>query len=181
MRLYTLLSLVLVSVTLAQQFSSEQSGHNFLSELKPTLSHGAKVLTDNKSPEFQTRLERWTDTGKKTPGAIVVVANEADMIKTVRTSLFRSFILTRLTQALQVGLLLKYKIPFVPAAGGHSPFSTIGKDGVIVDTTDFAVIKVNEHAETFTITPGILIGQVIKELDAKGLIACKFSCRKLFN
>ena len=84
MQFLSFLSLVLLPITLAQDFSSGQKGKPFLFELKASLSRNAEILTNSKSAEFQKRLERWTDTGKQTPGAIIAIASESDIIETVR-------------------------------------------------------------------------------------------------
>jgi hypothetical protein len=84
MRFLSLLLLVTLPAAFAQELlSAGAQGKFFLSELKGRLSKGAKILTDNKSPEFQKRLERWTDTGKQTPGAIVVITDECDITAAV--------------------------------------------------------------------------------------------------
>ena len=55
----------------------------FLSVAKTRLSSEAILLTDASSEEFKQALERWTDLNHKTPGAIVMVATEDDIIETV--------------------------------------------------------------------------------------------------
>jgi predicted Abi (CAAX) family protease len=54
-----------------------------LNTLHGELSANAKVLVDPTNDEFQVALQRWSDTDKKIPGAIVVVASEEDIVKTV--------------------------------------------------------------------------------------------------
>jgi hypothetical protein len=47
------------------------------------LSANAKVLVDPTNDEFTVALQRWSDIEKKVPGAIVMVASEEDVVKTV--------------------------------------------------------------------------------------------------
>ena len=49
------------------------------------MSGEAKILSDASQPEFQESLARWTDVGKKQPGAVVLPAIEDDAVKIVRT------------------------------------------------------------------------------------------------
>lgn len=54
-----------------------------LNTLHGELSANAKVLVDPSNDEFKVTLQRWSDTDKKAPGAIVMVASEEDIVKTV--------------------------------------------------------------------------------------------------
>jgi len=54
-----------------------------ISTIAAELSAGAKILTDSTSEEFKTSIERWTDLDLQVPGAIVVVATENDILKSV--------------------------------------------------------------------------------------------------
>jgi hypothetical protein len=56
---------------------------DLLSTLHGELSANAKVLVDPTNDEFKVALQRWSDTDKKIPGAIVMVASEEDIVKTV--------------------------------------------------------------------------------------------------
>ena len=85
----------------------------------------------------------------------------------LRTSTLCALVLIDSTQ---VKLALKHGVPFVPAAGGHSPYSTIGRDGIVVDTTNYSVIKIDDKTQQVTITPGVVNGQLIKALDEQKLV-----------
>ena len=65
----------------------DQTGKMAVSELLNTLhgelSASAKVLVDSNKDEFKVALQRRSDTDKKVPGAIVIVASEEDIVKTV--------------------------------------------------------------------------------------------------
>jgi hypothetical protein len=54
-----------------------------LKTLHGELSANAKVLVDPTNDEFTVALQRWSDIEKKVPGAIVMVASEEDVVKTV--------------------------------------------------------------------------------------------------
>jgi hypothetical protein len=54
-----------------------------LNTLHGELSANAKVLVDPTNDEFKVALQRWSDTDKKVPGAIVLVASEEDIVKIV--------------------------------------------------------------------------------------------------
>jgi hypothetical protein len=54
-----------------------------LNTLHGELSANAKILVDPTNDDFKIALQRWSDTDKKVPGAIVMVASEEDIVKTV--------------------------------------------------------------------------------------------------
>jgi len=56
---------------------------SLIAELGAKLSLNAKILT-GEGEAWGVLMERWTDIGKETPGAIVSVATEADVLETVR-------------------------------------------------------------------------------------------------
>ncbi|KAJ7310084.1 hypothetical protein DFH08DRAFT_718931, partial [Mycena albidolilacea] len=84
-----------------------------LSSLTSRLSPGGRILQDAQSPDFTASLARWSNYGEKTPFAIVQPASEDDVrvVHIVRESVEGSVLL-------------------VSASGGHSPWSTIGGDGM---------------------------------------------------
>jgi hypothetical protein len=59
---------------------------SLVQSLTAKLSPTSTVLTDPASTEFKAALERWTELDLKTPGAIVVVSSEEDIIQTVSFS-----------------------------------------------------------------------------------------------
>ena len=59
----------------------------FVGILTAELSPTATVLADPTTEEFKTALERWTELELKTPGAIVIVSTEEDVVQTVRKAL----------------------------------------------------------------------------------------------
>lgn len=64
----------------------------FFESLTAKLSSAASVLTNAGSDEFKAALERWTELDFKTPGAIVLVASEEDIIQTVSFSIQRIYL-----------------------------------------------------------------------------------------
>ncbi|KAK7053058.1 hypothetical protein VNI00_004379 [Paramarasmius palmivorus] len=110
----------------------------FVSELTGLLSPGAKVLTDSSTEEFQGLLGRWSDIDKQTPGAIVLVATEEDVVQTVK-------------------LAVNSEVPFVPKSGGHSYWSTIGQAGIIIDLSLFKGVEVDKDSSTVTVKGGTLV------------------------
>ena len=54
-------------------------------------------------------------------------------------------------------------------SGGHSPWSSIGQEGVVVDLTKIQKITINKSNETVTITGSVLSKQVSVALAAEGL------------
>lgn len=51
--------------------------------LTAKLPPAASVLTDPASDEFKAALERWTELDLETPGAVVLVSSEEDIVQTV--------------------------------------------------------------------------------------------------
>ncbi|KAJ7697273.1 hypothetical protein B0H14DRAFT_2418268, partial [Mycena olivaceomarginata] len=84
-----------------------------LSSLASRLSPDVRILQDAQSPDCTASLARGSNYGVKMPFAIVQPASEDDIrvVHIVRES-------------------AKASVPFVSASGGHSPWSTIGEDGI---------------------------------------------------
>lgn len=57
-------------------------------------------------------------------------------------------------EALQAG------VPFVPTIGGHSPWSTIDKKGIIIDLRKFKEIEPNEQNHTVIVRGGVLMKEL---------------------
>jgi hypothetical protein len=51
--------------------------------LTAKLTAAGSILTDPASNEFKAALERWTELDLETPGAIVLVSSEEDIVQTV--------------------------------------------------------------------------------------------------
>lgn len=113
----------------------------FLSELGNSLSPDSKVITDHDSSDFVASMERWSNYNLKVPSAIIQPANEQDIVLVVQA-------------------LLKASIPFVPASGGHSPFSTIGQGGVVVELNRYKGVEVDASRNLATVKGGTLMKEL---------------------
>ncbi|KAH7407901.1 hypothetical protein BKA64DRAFT_721649 [Cadophora sp. MPI-SDFR-AT-0126] len=122
----------------------------FLTAIKAQLSKEARLLSDPNAEEFKSALARWTDRDWKTPSAIVVVAEEEDIVKTVQ-------------------LASKHNVPFVPKSGGHSAWSTIGQEGIIIDLSSFNKVTIDKSTERVTIQSGVVNKQLIGALHENDL------------
>ncbi|KAI0835703.1 FAD-binding domain-containing protein [Hypoxylon sp. FL0890] len=105
---------------------------SFISLLTSKLSSSSKVLQDATSTDFAASMARWSNVDVKTPFAIVQPASQEDVVVTVR-------------EALKAG------IPFVPASGGHSPWSTIGTDGIVIDLALCKGVEVDPQKNLVTV------------------------------
>ncbi|ROW01494.1 hypothetical protein VSDG_02063 [Cytospora chrysosperma] len=114
---------------------------NILSELSNTLSSGSRILSDQKSPDFVSSLQRWSDYGLQVPSAIIQPASEQDIVLTVQT-------------------LLKASIPFVLATGGNSRYSTIDQHGVVLDLGRYKGVDVDAAKNLATVKGGTLMKEL---------------------
>lgn len=87
---------------------------DFITCLAGKLSTGARLLMSPGTPDFKASMERWSNIDVQVPFTIIQPAEESDIVATVQGA-------------------VKAGIPFVPASGGHSPWSAIGQEGIIVD------------------------------------------------
>lgn len=74
------------------QFFSGSKMDTFISDLRPQLSEGSRILTPSDA-DFSAANERWTDIDRKTPAVIVQPACEDDIVVLVgqpRTVAFTS-------------------------------------------------------------------------------------------
>ncbi|RDW83797.1 FAD-binding oxidoreductase [Aspergillus mulundensis] len=123
---------------------------SLLPSLRDLVSSDCQILQDPHDPEFQDRLERWSNINLQTPGAIVLPRSEEDCVRTVQWTLASS-------------------VPFVPKSGGHSRWSTIGQEGIIIDLSLYADIHVNPGNSTATLIGGVLNKEVAVRLAESGL------------
>ena len=75
----------------------------------------------------------------------------------------------------QVQLALKHDIPFVSKSGGHSAWSTIGQEGIIIDLSNYNKVKIDKSTKTVTIQSGIVNKQLIGALYEHNLFLRTFS------
>jgi hypothetical protein len=68
----------------------------------------------------------------------------------------------------QVRWAHKFSVPFVTKSGGHSQWSTIGEDGIIIDLSNYAGIDVDTVAKTATLKGSVLSKDVAVALATLG-------------
>ncbi|KAL5345640.1 hypothetical protein ACLOAV_009394 [Pseudogymnoascus australis] len=124
---------------------------NVVTDLTLKLSSKAKIVTEQ-GEDWNALFERWSDLGKQTPAAIVSVATEADVQETVK-------------------VCLAHGVKFVPKAGGHSLWSTIGAEGIVIDLSSLNAVVVDKEAGTVTLSGGAQIKDAVAPLYAAGLCA----------
>lgn len=64
---------------------------------------------------------------------------------------------------------LKSSVPFVARSGGHSEWSTIGKNGVIIDLGRYKSVEVDVTSQTAILKGSILSKEVAVALADAGL------------
>ncbi|KAI9643585.1 hypothetical protein NHQ30_008207 [Ciborinia camelliae] len=106
-------------------------------ELKASLASTCEILTDPQDSKFVEHLKRWTDIDLKIPGAIVLPSSESDCQKIVQWA-------------------SKYSVPFVTKSGGHSEWSTIDDNGIIIDLSLYKGVEVDTNSQTATLKGSIL-------------------------
>ncbi|KAK8134224.1 FAD binding domain-containing protein [Apiospora sp. TS-2023a] len=114
---------------------------HLITSLESKLSTGARILASREAPEFKASLERWSNLDVKVPFAIVQPAEERDIVNIIQG-------------AVQAG------IPFVPASGGHSSWSTIGQEGVIIDLSRYKGVSVDTSTQEATVKGGTLMKEL---------------------
>ena len=113
----------------------------FIQGLTAVLSSESRILTDESSAKFKASMDRWTKYNLKVPSAIIQPATENDVVTTVKE-------------------LVSASIPFTPSSGGHSCFSSIGKEGVIIDLSRFTGVEVDAANGFATIKGGTLMKEL---------------------
>ncbi|KXG46502.1 FAD-binding, type 2 [Penicillium griseofulvum] len=109
----------------------------FVLYIKGRLSVDAEVLTDRTDAQFWTTPKRWSNVGVKIPGAVVRPACEDDVVQVVKAAATTS-------------------TPFVAATGGHSPWSSIGENGFVIDMSKFKGVEVDTCCGTVQVRGGVL-------------------------
>ncbi|PIG89092.1 hypothetical protein AARAC_011267 [Aspergillus arachidicola] len=117
-----------------------------LSGLRTTVAPDCEILHE--------RIRRWTNIDRKIPTATILPRSEEDCLKTVK---------------IRVQWVLQLSIPFEPTCGGHSAWSTIGEEGIIIDMSHYADVHVEADSKTATLASGILSKQVGVRLAEAGL------------
>ncbi|MCJ1311794.1 hypothetical protein MMC25_005467 [Agyrium rufum] len=124
-----------------------------MEELLPSLRKDldqSSVILIKQDEGFKDALKRWSDYNNQIPLAIVQPSSEADIVKLIRE-------------------LAKTGVPYVPACGGHSTYSTV-KDGFIIDLRRYKDIVVDSSRNTVTVKGGILMKELQLALAKENLI-----------
>ncbi|KAF4620236.1 hypothetical protein G7Y89_g14584 [Cudoniella acicularis] len=121
----------------------------FILSLRANLSSEAQILTDASHVAFKTTLERWSNEGLQIPGAIIRPTTERDVAITVKAA-------------------KKHSVPFVPASGGHSPWSTIDTSGFILDLGLLKSIIVEPKSNSVKIAGAVLVKELAIALSEAG-------------
>ncbi|KAK7753952.1 hypothetical protein SLS62_004050 [Diatrype stigma] len=120
-----------------------------LTNLQAHAGPGLEILTQKEDSRFQDFAKRWTNIGREIPAAIVLPETEEQIQQTVQ-------------------LAARFSVPFVPRSGGHSEWSTIGENGIIIDLSKYKAIEVDAARRKATLRGNILSKQVAVALADAG-------------
>ncbi|KAI2464397.1 hypothetical protein F4781DRAFT_425595 [Annulohypoxylon bovei var. microspora] len=120
---------------------------NLLDELQVQIGPSLEIIADKNGTRFQEYAERWSDTDHQNPDAIVLPVSEEQIKKTA----------------------VKPSIPLVTKSGGHSEWSTIGDDGIIIDLSKYSGIKIDAAAKRTVLKGSILSKEVAIALANAGI------------
>jgi hypothetical protein len=149
---------------------------SLLSSLEQKLSPGAEILTDPSSAKFKEVHQRWSDIDVKVPGAILRPTTKSDTVNIVSQLASLHLTLPEASNrrgrakinARQVKAAHEHGIPFVPASGGHSPWSTIDSSGFILDLGLCKSITVEAETESVKVTGAVLMKELTTALFEAG-------------
>lgn len=139
------------------QISTGSKMDTFVSDLRSKLSDHSRILTPA-NPDFAAASERWSDIDRKTPAVIVQPAGEEDIVVIVGEIRAVEWLMLS-SMSFQVKAAHAAKIPFVPATGGHSPWSTI-ENGIIIDLSRFKDVRVDTDQQLVTVKGGVLMKEL---------------------
>lgn len=145
-------------------------GHLF-DELQGRVGSDLEILTDSTDVRFQEYSKRWSDIDRQIPAAIVLPRSE-DQIQSTVCYLFPQASLTMgILTVFQVRWAVQNAVPFVAKSGGHSTWSTIGKEGFIIDLSNYSGITVDSHGSVAKLRGSILSKSVAVHLADNGYFA----------
>ncbi|KAI1207303.1 uncharacterized protein F4807DRAFT_183671 [Annulohypoxylon truncatum] len=128
--------------------ANKLSSH-LLNELQAQVGPSLEILTDKDSTRFQEYAKRWSDIDRQIPGAIVLPVSEEQIKQTVQWA-------------------VKSSVPFVTKSGGHSEWSTIGDNGIIIDLSKYSGIEIDAPAKRAVLKGSILSKEVAVVLACAG-------------
>ncbi|XDG04463.1 hypothetical protein ABKA04_004078 [Annulohypoxylon sp. FPYF3050] len=120
-----------------------------LDELQVQIGPSLEILVDKDSARFQEYAKRWSDIDRQIPGAIVLPVSEEQIQKTVQWA-------------------VKASVPFVTKSGGHSEWSTIGDNGIIIDLSKYSGIEIDAQTKKAVLKGSILSKEVAVALADAG-------------
>ncbi|KAG8526328.1 uncharacterized protein KY384_000321 [Bacidia gigantensis] len=130
---------------------------HLVESLRDKVSKGTPILTKDDN-EFTDAHVRWTNIDRKTPAVIVQPLSEDDVVAVVRN----------LRPCLyKVKVACAANVPFVPASGGHSEWSTV-EDGIIIDLSKYKQVSVDADQRTVTVRGGVLMKELQIALSEQG-------------
>ncbi|PVH70236.1 FAD-binding domain-containing protein [Cadophora sp. DSE1049] len=133
-------------------------GSNIFSELDAQLSPNASIILPA-DPLFQTAGARWQAYSRPTYSAVVEVAVEEDVQKTVRFA-------------------NKYSIPFLAVDGAHGFISTLGRmqNGIAISFSKMKGITVSRNGKFADLNPGLTNGDIVRTLWAQNKYTVTGNC-----
>ena len=136
---------------------------SFVTDLHQKLFKTSVILTES-DPRFAAALERWTDIDRKVPAVVVQPANERDvavLVSQYPPSQCLAMALQLLTYYLvvQVSEAHAAGVPFVPATGGHSQWSTV-EDGMVIDMSRYKETMVDPEGHIVAVRGGVLMKEL---------------------
>jgi len=151
--------------------SPQTSMESFIKDLYRKISTDSAILTED-SPGFAAAHERWTDIDRKTPAVIVQPTSERDIavlvsqLPHVLPLKWSRWTLSRYLFILQVREARAVNIPFVPATGGHSQWSTV-QHGMIIDLSRYREVVVDPARRIVAVRGGVLMKELQVALSEK--------------
>ncbi|KAK7990904.1 FAD binding domain-containing protein [Apiospora arundinis] len=123
---------------------------SLLQKLQAYIGSELEILTETDGGDrFHELAQGWTNIGRETPGAIILPLTEEQTQKTVQWAVQSS-------------------VPFVTRSGGHSEWSSIGEDGIVINLKRFSGIEVDATARTARLRGSVLSKEVAVALAASG-------------
>ncbi|KAL7927964.1 hypothetical protein ACQKWADRAFT_278347 [Trichoderma austrokoningii] len=122
---------------------------SFLPLVQSRLSESAEILTDKEDVRLWTTRERWSNVGVQTPGMVLRPGCEDDVIQVVKAAAITS-------------------TPFAVVTGGHSPWSSIGEEGFIIDMSSFGGVEVDSSERIAKVRGGVLHKEFQMALSRQG-------------
>ncbi|KAH6652294.1 hypothetical protein BKA67DRAFT_626979, partial [Truncatella angustata] len=122
---------------------------SLLKDLQAHVGPQLEVLTEKDGTRFQEFDQGWTNIGRQTPGAIVLPTTEEQIQKTVQWA-------------------VRSSVPFVTRSGGHSEWSSIDEQGIVINLKKYSGIETDGPSKKAILRGSILSKDVAVTLAAAG-------------